>query len=165
MIGLGASVLAGIFILLPKIMGQNKVATETQNITMISTGVKTLYSSRANFTGLSNTVVKNANIFPGSMVDTSSGSVTHSFQGAVTLDAVDFNATKDGFTITYDAVPKSDCVNLISAIGANFRKVGIGSTPDSIKKKEETTIDPAAVTNTATGCSTDSNKIVFTDTK
>lgn len=97
---------------------------ESKNIAAIQTGVKALYVSAPNYSGLNNTVALNANIFPDSMLsgEGDERKVVNSFKGDVELIA-----PGNIFYIIYYSVPSAECIRLLYAVRNNFNTVLINN--------------------------------------
>lgn len=97
----------------------NKVSDQVQ---MISTNIRTLFSSQRTYTGLNNGMALRAGLIPGEMYQaaskasdyTSSYTITNAFGGGVAIKAVDQSSGGDemAFAISFDQIPQSSCVSI-----------------------------------------------------
>lgn len=153
----GALVLA--FVTYPKVQATNRANVESQHITILSGGIKNLYSTAQNFQTLSNNVLLNAKIVPDDL-QVSAGTINNIWGGAITVLPATNPLT---YEITYTSVPSSECSKLATSVAANFLKLVINtSSPlfDRTTSGGNVSIDPAAA---ATSCNSSSaNTMVFT---
>ena len=158
----GALVLA--FITYPKVQATNRANTESQHITVISGGIKNLYTTAKNFGSLTNTVLINAKIIPDDLSVTAPN-ITNIWGGAITVGP---DTATSRYTITYTAVPAAECSKLVTGVGVNFMKVSAGPSGAPVVIFDRlaggtggaVNVDPATVT---TNCQAggDNNTIVF----
>ncbi len=97
----------------------NKVGDQIQ---MISTNIRTLFSSQRTYAGLNNGMALQAGLIPGEMYQAvSSGgaydsdyTITNAFGGGVAINVVDQSTANDdmAFTIAVDQIPQSACVSI-----------------------------------------------------
>lgn len=99
----------------------NKISDQVQ---MISTNIRTLFSSQRTYSGLNNGVAVAAGLVPGEMYNASSASkaqaegadfeITNSFGGQVYIGTADSAATGDemAFVIAFNGIPQSSCVSI-----------------------------------------------------
>lgn len=75
------------FIVYPKVQASQRAQAESNNIATIQAGVKALYTSASSFTGLTNTVAVQAQIFPDNMLSGygTAAKPINAFKGNVTL--------------------------------------------------------------------------------
>lgn len=129
-------------------VNSSKSATqeEIRNLDAIRGGVKELYGSAAAYTGVSNTILTNAGVFPDKMKK--GASVKNVWGGDVTVAVDGGDSTK--FTITYALVPKENCLKLGAANPSAWVSAKVGAT----------SITDVATANTA--CAAATNTLVFT---
>ncbi|EDG0478613.1 prepilin-type N-terminal cleavage/methylation domain-containing protein [Salmonella enterica] len=162
-LGIIAALVVAAFIVYPKVQASQRAQAESNNIATIQAGVKALYTSASSFTGLTNSVAVQAQIFPDNMLSGtgSDAKPINAFKGNVTLAAASTGPSgTDGssFTITYENVPAAECTKIITAAAGNFYTAGVG-TAGNVKAAGET-LDVAA---TASACSdANSNTLIFT---
>lgn len=96
----------------------NKIGDQIQ---MISTNIRTLFSSQRTYTGLNNGMALRAGLVPGEMYDADSQNsyssdyaITNAFGGGVYIAAADQSTGGDemAFTIAVDQIPQSACVSI-----------------------------------------------------
>lgn len=96
----------------------NKIGDQIQ---MISTNIRTLFSSQRAYTGLTNGMALRAGLIPGEMYKADSQnsysndySITNAFGGGVYIAAADQSTSGDemAFTIAIDQIPQSSCVSI-----------------------------------------------------
>ena len=97
----------------------NKVSDQVQ---MISTNIRTLFSSQRTYSGLTNGMAVQAGLIPTEMYETvsASGSVSaelrivNAFGGEVVIQAVDQSDDGDemAFALSFDQIPQSACVSI-----------------------------------------------------
>ncbi len=97
----------------------NKISDQVQ---MISTNIRTLFSSQRTYEGLNNGMAVQAGLVPSEMYNAASVSgsldssfkITNAFGGSVYIAAADQASTGDNmaFTIAIDGVPQSSCVSI-----------------------------------------------------
>ncbi|MEL7629221.1 type 4 pilus major pilin [Pectobacterium aroidearum] len=123
-LGVIAGLVVSAFIVYPKVQVAQRVEMESKNIAAIQAGVKALYASAPNYSGLKNTVALNANIFPDSMLsgEGDERKIVNSFKGNVEL-----TAPGNIFYITYYSVPSAECIRLVYAVRNNFNSVLINN--------------------------------------
>lgn len=117
----------------------NKISDQVQ---MISTNIRTLFSSQRTYEGLSNGSAVQAGLIPGEMYDQASASgtiasnfgLTNAFGGSVYVDSAAQSSTNDemAFTITFDGIPQSSCVSIATTdwggdIGSGLAAMYIGA--------------------------------------
>lgn len=119
---IGLMMVAGASVLIRGAFSNWKLNTAEQNITLLRNGVQQLYSGQPDYTGLSNTIGKNADLFASTMLK--GGNVKNTWNGDVTIGADSANSTL--FTITSASVPKEACIKL-STFGS-WSSVKVGST-------------------------------------
>lgn len=96
----------------------NKVGDQIQ---MISTNIRTLFSSQRTYAGLSNGMALKAGLIPGEMYEADSANdyssdytITNAFGGKTFIEVVDQSSAGDqmAFTIAVDQIPQSACVSI-----------------------------------------------------
>lgn len=154
MIGLGIlSVVAlGVYSVYGTVKTSSENQAELKNIQSITAKVRSMFAGRNNYTGLSESMVRNANGIPTAMV--SGTNIYHSWNtdASVTIAPVVANPTT--FTITYPGVPTANCIELVNTLQSSMQAISVGGTA----------VGTTVGTNDAnTLCSvTDAPNIVFT---
>ncbi len=101
-----------------KAMNKFKTNKIIDQINMVSTNIRTLYSSQRNYEGLNNSVAIGAGIIPGEMYDAdASGSakskITNAFNGEMWVQAGNTDAGDNkAFIVAVDSVPASSCTTI-----------------------------------------------------
>jgi hypothetical protein len=154
-LGIAAIVVIGAVALLSSAFSSASTNSVNEQVSAIQSGVKKLYMGQAaSYTGLTNSVLATAGVFPAALTPASDGTITNTWNGNVTVAVA---AANNEFTITYTNVPQSVCVNSISAGGS-----WIGIQVNSGTSYTSMPISPA---DASTACSsTDANTIVWTST-
>lgn len=116
-----------------KVQTGNLANTEARNIQTLRAGIKGLYGAKQDFTGLTNTVARQAKLVPENMVGSGAADIVSGFGTPVTVTsfAAGFGTNpiaNNAFTISYTGVPSSACSKLVSAIAPSFNRVTIGTT-------------------------------------
>ncbi|MFM0299034.1 type 4 pilus major pilin [Paraburkholderia sediminicola] len=152
-LGIAALVVIGAIALLTSAFSSANTNAVSEQISAIQTGVKKLYSGQnASYSGLTNTVLASAGVFPASFSPASDGSVTNTWNGTVTVAVA---SSPDEFTITYTDVPQNVCVNAVSA-GGSWMAISVNGTALTL---------PATPADASADCSsTSANTIVWTST-
>ena len=96
----------------------NKIGDQIQ---MISTNIRTLFSSQRTYEGLTNGMALRAGLIPGEMYDANSQNsysnnyaITNAFGGGVFIAVANQSGATDkmAFTIAVDQIPQSACVSI-----------------------------------------------------
>ena len=149
----------GIYAVYNKVTTTSKANQENTNLQTIRAGIKQLFGNQTNFTGLTETVVRNARISPQDM-HTGTNTLTNAFGGAVTIAPIVSGTTlgsAPGFSITTSNIPGDVCVKLASGAGSSFDRVSVGAT--EIKAVgTNTQVNPVTVT---TACDADTVTMIF----
>lgn len=100
-----------------KAMNKFKTNKAIDQINMISTNIRTLYSSQRSYHGLTNELAKAVNLIPAEMYDEVSGStITNAFGGTVDIAVAGATGEDDekAYIITIDNVPSSSCISIVT---------------------------------------------------
>ena len=127
-----------------KAMNKFKTNKVIDQINMVSTNIRTLYSSQRTFEGLDNVVAVKAGIIPGEMFDATDGSsistVTNAFNGKMEVGAVTNIEDNDNraFVVIVDGIPASSCTTIAttdwgSDAGSGLIAMSIGNDIDTVK--------------------------------
>ncbi|CAB3772171.1 type 4 pilus major pilin [Paraburkholderia humisilvae] len=126
--------------------GTNELA---EQVNAIQAGVKKLYMGQANgYTGVANGVLSSAGVIPSTIPVASDGTATNTWGGTVTVSS----AAVGTFKIEYDDVPKSVCINALTA-GGSWTALSVNSKPLT---------PPVSPTDAQSSCNADTNDIVWT---
>jgi hypothetical protein len=149
-LGIAAIVVVGAIALLNNAFSSANTNELSQQVSALQTGVRKLYMGQTGGYGsLSNSVAQNAGLFPATLVVASSGSVTDTWSGTVTLAGQTAN-----FTIEFDSVPNDVCINTVTAPG-NWTSISINDTVETL---------PLTPATASTACNAGANKIIWTST-
>ncbi len=103
---------------------QSGVIQAISNVDTVIAGTRSTYQGQSGYSGISNSVLLAAGVFPSSMV--SGTAITNTFGGTVTLVP---DATPAFFNLTYNNVPQSACVRLASGIqGQSIQSISVNGT-------------------------------------
>lgn len=107
-------ILFGIF---RQVSGASNVVKASTNFTILASKVEDYYKSAATgYATLTDQVVIDANLAPGSMVD-SPATLANAWGNAVTLASADITTGNDNaFTVTYTAVAADDCSGFVTKV-------------------------------------------------
>lgn len=100
-----------------KAMNKFKTNKAIEQINMISTNIRTLYSSQKNYNGLNNATAVKTGVLPNEMYeDRSSTTITNAFGGGVEITVGGNRADTDegAFIIAMDKVPEASCVSIVT---------------------------------------------------
>ena len=132
-----------------KAMNKFKTNKAIDQVNMISTNIRTLFSSQRNYTGLNNKLAVKANLIPTEMYDTTQASpsaITNAFGGEVDVHAAATSSDTTGAYVIYFAgVPATSCISFVTTdwggdTGSGLMAVAAGA---SVAK---TTLDASSLT-------------------
>lgn len=121
----------GIYTIYAKVQISNQANQESRNLDTLRAGVKSLYASRPNFTGITNLVANNARVTPDNMRTEVATEIVNSFGGTVTVEPVTLGTggnANNGVRIIYEAVPSAVCSKLVASAGVQFNSVKVDGT-------------------------------------
>lgn len=103
-----------------KAMNKFKTNKVIDQINMISTNIRTLYSSQRNYSGLNNAMAVKVGLIPAEMYDASAaagasfdGKLTHALGGTVEISSAETAGDDNGaYVIAIDGVPASACISI-----------------------------------------------------
>jgi type II secretory pathway pseudopilin PulG len=97
-----------------KAMNKFKVNKTIDQINMIATNIRTLYSSQRTYEGLNNIVAKKTGAIPAEMYTKESDStITNAFGGAMMIaPGTQSDTANDSFIIAIDQIPPAACVSI-----------------------------------------------------
>ena len=148
-----------------KAMNKFKTNKMGDQLQMISTNIRTLFSSQRTYTGLNNGMAIRAGLIPGEMYAQASKAsaysskykITNAFGGDVTIEpTLQASADDDmAFLVTFEGIPQNACVSIATTdwggdSGSGLAAMWIGaakSTGDPLLKKTTATIAPTANTH------------------
>lgn len=117
-----------------KAMAKFKTNKMIDQVNMISTNIRTMYSSQRSYNGLNSKLAAQVGIVPSEMFDgasnvasgtTSNGGLTNAFGGSVVVAAATTNTTEDSYIMAFDKVPAAACVNIITTDWGNDSGTGL----------------------------------------
>lgn len=151
----GALVLA--FITYPKVQATSRANTTSQQLTLISAGIKNLYATARNYSSLTVTVLNDAKLLPEDMA-INGDELSNVWGGTLLIAPVNNNRH---YTLTLSSVPPAECVKIATGVGINFLKLAINSTDifDRTVQTDQVNVDPAVVTG---ACSQEANDMILT---
>lgn len=99
-----------------KAMGKFKTNKAIDQVNMLTTNIRTLYSSQRSYEGLGNAVARSMNLVPAEMQGEDSGDINNAFGGTLTIEASGAVAADDmkAFTITMEGIPGSSCIAIVT---------------------------------------------------
>jgi len=101
------------------------VQTESANLSLIFENAQAAQMGRPDYTGVNTAYLLSRGAFPDAMVNTATSTVKNSWGGAVTAGPASNPAT---LNVVYTAVPTAACVEWVTAEGANFVEITVGTT-------------------------------------
>ena len=146
----------GIYAVYNKVTTTSKANQENTNLQTLKTGIKQLYGNQGNFTGLTETVIRNSRLAPQQMNTGTAGGLINMFGGAVTIAPLAFGSF-NGFRITSNNVPGDVCVKLVATASGTFEQITANGTivkPIGVNNPP----NPATVT---TACNADTVTMLF----
>jgi len=125
---IGIIILAGAFMVAGQVLTDNRLSNTETDIASLESGVKQLYSGQGSYNGLTNSVARNAGVFPESMIGT--GTPVDAWQGAVTLESgASLSADFGGdFAIQFAHVSESACIKLATFQYGSWVEFSINGT-------------------------------------
>lgn len=118
------SVIAGLsitaFLLYEKVSNESIVKAESQNMSVVLAGTKSLYSGKKNYDGLSNSILVNADVFPKGMIN-SKGQVVNKWKGNIVVQS-----SENLLLYTTTNVPSVACSKLVLKAPSGFFKIMVG---------------------------------------
>ena len=148
-LGIAAVVVLGAVSLLNGAFGSAKSNQTSEELVALRTSVRKLYLGQSYPAESLNGTLISAGAVPATLVrGAAANSLTNGWGGAVTVTGV--GAT---FTITYAALPKDVCMNVVSG-ASGWTSIGAG--------QNAITVFPATAANATTQCGADANNITFT---
>ena len=131
-LGVAAIIIIIIFLAYPKVRASQYIDQESRNIASIKSGVRSLYTVKPSYEGLSNKVAAYAEIIPPIMIQSNTSYTLRSaWGGSVTIYSSDYGITKtadSSFTIIYNSVPADVCAKLVATDAGEMSAIKIGTT-------------------------------------
>lgn len=170
-LGIIAGLIVSAFIIYPKVKNAQYIDIESKHISQIYAAVKSTYSGKSDYAGLSTTVIaRPAQFFPDDMLTNKITWGISAWGGYVVVDAVSDSPSKtsnSAFAITYSDVPSDICVRLISAVQNSFYNIYVANKKGISEKNIGTLVksngDELDLEATANVCSAEktNNQISF----
>lgn len=133
-----------------KAMNKFKTNKVIDQINMISTNIKTMYSSQRTYAGLNNKNAVKLGLIPSEMYNgtqASTSSITNAFNGDVgVLPALNGTLAESAYVITIKSLPKDACVAVLTTDWGSDSLAGI--TVDSNNSQAVSTVPTAFSTAT-----------------
>lgn len=133
-----------------KAMNKFKTNKVIEQITMISTNIRTLYSGQRSYKGLSNAMAIATGCIPAEMYEIegdtidSDHQIVNAFSGDVSIIPAWHKTTMtennlNSFMIGLDGIPKTSCITLATTdwggdVGSGFAAIYVGATEEDIKQ-------------------------------
>lgn len=123
-----------------KAMAKFKANKVIDQVTMISTNIRTLYASQRTYNGLNNVLAKKTNAIPAEMFDDASNStINNGFGGSVhiTTDS-HLGKAEQAYVVIFDSIPKAACVTMATTdwggdAGSGFAYMSVDGSADDAK--------------------------------
>lgn len=122
-LGIGATVLALVFAGIPALVNARNSSAAVNGLTQIAVAVRSTFSSRSDFTGLTIDLVKNLSGFPPSFI--AGTSVKHPWGGEI--DVLPVSGT-DQFSISFKEMPADGCTAITTTTIDLVKAIKIGAT-------------------------------------
>ena len=127
-----------------KAMNKFKTNKAIDQINMLSTNIRTLFSSQGNYDDMDNSVLIKAGVIPAEMYSGEGASdfkstysgLTNVFGGDAYIKPANHNGTNDSYIIAVDGIPQSACVVMASTdwgsdVGSGLATMAIGTDLDT----------------------------------
>lgn len=127
-----------------KAMNKFKTNKVIEQVNMISTNVRTLYSSQKSYAGLTNSLAIKTGLVPGEMYSAtgsqSTSDISNAFGGKALIAPVDYMVQDDNqaFVIAIDKVPQASCVSIATTewggdAGSGLIAMYVGSPDNGVE--------------------------------
>lgn len=127
-----------------KAMAKFKTNKLIDQVNMMSTNIRTMYSSQRTYNGLTNGLAAKVGIAPAEMYDgttnvgnaSSNLGLSNAFGGKVVVKAATTNTANDSYVIAFDAIPASSCVTIATTdwgndSGSGLQAIAINASADN----------------------------------
>jgi len=152
-LALSAVVVAGVMLYYQSASDNNRLQSAEGELGAVQTAVQTIYAGQSTYTGLDTTMLQGNAAIPPNLQNGTSIYTPWGASTSVTLAPVAAGGVNAYYSVTFDGVPKGDCIAMASqTLGAQLVSVAPGTGGASI----------ASPSNAVAGCVGDSNKIVWT---
>ncbi|MCY3983011.1 MAG: type 4 pilus major pilin [Roseovarius sp.] len=150
-LGLAAIVIVGAFALYNNASSTSRLNQAKSQLQTYISGIKSLYSTRNNFTSVTTSLVVNSGIAPAEAVD--GAALINPWGGLTTISAN--SAQPRQFRVTFEDIPRDACTAMLSAglikQGIVYQ-IGVGATLRSVD------IDPSVAIGL---CGSSANDVLF----
>lgn len=117
-------VLAGVMLAFQTASTSGKIGDSITQLGSIQQAVRSTYSGRSDYANLDAGVLIDSKALQAKMVNESSRTIRHPFNGNVEVAPA-----TNGFTVTYDAMPPEACVKLVTLdLGTGVQQIAVGGT-------------------------------------
>ena len=126
-----------------KAMNKFKTNKVIDQINMISTNVRTLYSSQRTYKGLNNALAVKTGVVPAEMYEADGSNdvseITNAFGGSVTIEAAAHNGQDNiAYVIGFNGLPKASCVTAATTdwggdVGSGFAAMYVTGDDNSVE--------------------------------
>ncbi len=159
-LGVGATVLAVVFAGIPALVNARNSSAAVSGLTQIAVAVRSTFSARNDFTGLTIDLAKNLSGFPPNFI--SGTSVKHPWGGAIDVLPV---SGSDEFTITFEDMPADGCTSIATTTIDLVEEISIGQTTVDLSATDDgnTDVDEGRAADIAGLCNTNPpNDLIWT---
>lgn len=127
-----------------KAMAKFKTNKVIDQANMISTNIKTMYSSQRTYAGLDNGLAAKIGIVPAEMYDAtnvstaaSSFQLNNAFGGNVVIKAANNVVENDSYVIAFDAIPAGSCITILTTdwgndSGSGLQYIAVGAKASNV---------------------------------
>jgi prepilin-type N-terminal cleavage/methylation domain-containing protein len=134
-IGIAAVIVTLALSLFSSVAEENKISQEVKNIGTIVAGVKNMFASSSDYTGLTEEILMSTNVIPQNM-RLNATDIKHSWARNAAAVGIGTASANTQFTVTFNSVPQEACVGMIMATVNNADRVTVGgnavTTPANI---------------------------------
>lgn len=109
-----------------KFVAANKVSQTLEELPLIFTKTQKVYSSAANYSGISITNLVNNRVFPADLVTAGTPpTVANRMGGAITVAAGTISVANDGAAFSLSGLPEEACVDIVNGMQASAARVSV----------------------------------------
>ncbi len=126
-VGFIAFASVGTYQLINKISLTNKATENNRIVSMIMSASKSLYATKATTSGVSNSILTNAQAVPVGYIDvTDPNIIKDAFGSPMVITSANIGAgSNNGFSINIQNVPKQICIELLSKGHSNYDTINV----------------------------------------
>ena len=132
-LGVGATVIAVVFAGIPALVNARNSSAAVSGLTQIAVAVRSTFSARNDFTGLTIDLAKNLSGFPPNFI--SGTSAKHPWGGAIDVLPV---SGSDEFTISFEDMPADGCTSIATTTIDLVEQISIGGTTVNLSAVDDT---------------------------